>query len=397
MTQNTNPLDGIRVIDFSRVLAGPLCTMILGDLGADVIKVEHPAGGDDTRAWGPPFAGGHSAYYLAVNRNKRSLALDLKQPRGQQIARELIRDAQIVVENMRPGGMVTFGLDYDRMRQINPAIVYCSISGFGQDDTRPGYDFIIQALSGLMSITGPADGNAYKVGVAVSDVFTGLFAGNAIQAALRHAERTGQGQQIDMSLLESQVAALVNISSNVLISGQDAPRHGNAHPNIVPYQVFYAADQPFVIGVGNDRQFRRLCDLINRPTLADDPRFKTNPDRVHNRTALIDQLNAIFPTRPAAAWVTLCLEAGIPAGQINTVRDALNDARLVERGFIQTMTLDNETMVKLVDSPMHLSLTPTTMRHPPPGLGQHTDQILQDLLAYDPETLAELRRSNIIA
>lgn len=403
MTNTTQgALAGIRVLDFSRVLAGPFCTMMLGDLGADVIKIERPGIGDETRAWGPPWADEHktySAYFLCVNRNKRSLTLNLRSERGQHIARELAKNAHIIVENFKPGQMSGFGLDYAALSKINPALVYCSISGFGQDGPyrdRPGYDFVIQAMTGLMAITGPTDEQPYKVGVAVSDVFTALFACNAIQAALRHAEKTGQGQYIDMALYDSQLAALVNVSSNYLVSGNEAGRYGNQHANIVPYQTFQAADEPFVVAIGNDGQFAKLCAVIDRQDLASDPRFSTNPARVENRQILIDQLAQIFQHRPAEEWVNALVKAGVPAGPVNTVSGAINAPNTLARGMVETMVLSTGTSVDQVASPLNLSDTPTATRYPPPQLGEHTIQILRDELAMTEEQIEQLHVNGII-
>lgn len=388
-------LDGVRVLDFTRVLAGPFCTMLLADLGADVIKVEDPARGDDTRQWGPPWAAnGMSAYYLSVNRNKRSITLNLKTAEGQQIARQLARDSQIVVENFKPGGMASFGLGYEELSALNPALVYGSVTGFGQTGPyrdHPGYDFIIQAMSGLMSITGEVDGAPHKVGVAIADVFAGLFACSSLLAALRHAEKTGQGQHVDIALLDSQIAALVNIASNALISGQPPARYGNAHPSIVPYQTFMASDAEFALGVGNDRQFAALCRLIEHPEYADDPRFATNPARVANREVLVGLLNRVFITRPAAAWVDSLLALGIPAGRLNTVSDILDDPHIQARGLVQTIE-----DVPLIANPVQFSATPPEIRMPPPALGQHTDAVLMERLAMSEAEIAWLRASGVI-
>lgn len=392
-------LAGVRVLDFSRVLAGPVCTMLLGDLGADVIKVENPGTGDDTRQWGPPWLGDQSAYYLSVNRNKRSLTLNLKTPEGQHIARQLAAKSQIVVENFKVGQMAGFGLGYEELRAVNPALVYCSITGFGQTGPyadRPGYDFIIQAMSGLMSITGPADGEPYKVGVAVSDVFTGLFALSAILAALRHAERTGEGQYIDLALLDSQLAALVNVASNTLVSGRPAARFGNAHPNLVPYQIFQASDGAFTVGVGNDRQFAALCAIIGQPELAADLRFATNPARVTHRAELIPMLEAAFVRRTAAAWVEALLAAGVPTGPINDVAAILHDPQVQARGLIQTVTTAAGEALHLVGSPAQLSATPAGIRYPPPTLGQHTDEILQEVVGLDTAAIQHYREIGVI-
>jgi crotonobetainyl-CoA:carnitine CoA-transferase CaiB-like acyl-CoA transferase len=379
----TYPLSGIRVLDFSRVLAGPFCTMILGDLGAEVIKVENPDGGDETRTWGPPYAQTTpplSAYFCAVNRNKKSITLDLKNPQDQAIARRLAKQSHIVVENFKVGQMRSFGLDDDRLRKDNPALVYCSITGFGQTGLyrdHAGYDYVIQAMSGLMSITGETERSPVKVGVAVTDVFTGLFACTAILAALRHAEHTGQGQTIDMALFDSQLAALVNVASNVLISGKDAPRYGNQHPNIVPYQSFNAKDKAFVLTIGNDKQFRKLCDILHTPELAEHPDYATNPARVANREQLTHILGEIFRTQSADFWVTRCIEAGIPAGEINTVQDAVQHPHTESRQLIDVIHDVTGAAIPMITSPLRLSTTPPEIRYPPPQLGQHNDFIDQ--------------------
>lgn len=403
MTQSTKgALDGIRVLDFSRVLAGPLCTMMLGDLGADVIKVERPGSGDETRAWGPPWADAaeqYSAYFLCVNRNKRSISLDLRTQQGQQIAQQLAQNAHIVIENFRPGQMQQFNLDDATLRKDNPGLVYCSISGFGQDGPyrdRPGYDFVIQAMTGLMAITGPTDDIPYKVGVAVSDVFTALFACNAIQAALRHTEQTGQGQYIDMALYDSQLAALVNIGSNYLVSTQEPGRYGNQHANIVPYQTFQAADEQFVVAVGNDRQFSRLCQIIGDAELATDARFATNPARVTNRDALISILEAVFLTRKAEYWVNALLDVGVPAGPVNRVSAGLRIPNIQARGMIENIQLSDGTQVQQIASPLKMDRTPTVTRYPPPRLGEHTDEILRDELGLTASEIAQLHANEIV-
>lgn len=396
-------LSGIRVLDFTRVLAGPLCTMMLGDLGADVIKIENPTSGDETRTWGPPWAGDPekrmSAYFLCVNRNKRSLSLNLKSPEGQRIAQDLATNSHIIIENMKPGQMAKFGLDYEIVKEINPAAVYCSITGFGQTGLyheRPGYDFVIQGMSGLMAITGPPEDAPYKVGVAVSDVFTALYACNAIQAALRHAEKTGEGQYIDMALYDSQLAALVNISSNYLVSGQNPQRYGNQHANIVPYQAFKASDGEFVLAVGNDRQFTKLCDLLGHPEWANNPAYATNPMRVKNRETLIPRLQAEFIKRPVQAWVDDLLKLGIPAGPINSVEEALNDPHTESRHMIESVHLADGTLFHAVASPMHLIHTPPKTRLSPPELGQHTEEILHEILDLDAEAIQALKATHVI-
>ncbi len=396
-------LSGLRVLDFSRVLAGPFCTMLLADLGADVIKVEHLARGDDTRAWGPPWLGegddAQSAYFLSVNRNKRSLTLDIKTPGGQDLARRLAAKSHVVVENFKAGQMASFGLSYDDLRAINPALVYCSITGFGQTGPyrdRPGYDYVIQAMSGLMSITGPEDGPPYKVGVAISDVFAGLFAATSILAAVRHSERTGQGQSIDVALLDAQIAALVNVASNFLVSGQTPPRFGNQHPNIVPYQTFSASDGEFVVAVGNDGQFARLCAVIGRPDLRDDPRCATNPARVEHRAWLIPLLQAVFARRPAAEWVDRLLAAGIPAGPINTIPAALGDPHVAARGLVHEIDLQAGEVLRLIGPPVRMAPDAAEVRTPPPRLGEHTDEVLRDVLGLDAEAIAAYRAAGCI-
>ncbi|GAB4518592.1 MAG: CaiB/BaiF CoA-transferase family protein [Anaerolineae bacterium] len=396
----TSALTGIRVLDFTRVLAGPLCTMLLGDLGADVIKIENPGSGDDTRAWGPPYFGEMSAYFACVNRNKRSVTLNLKSPEGQALARQLAAQSHIVIENFKPGQMAGFGLGYDDLRGINPALVYCSITGFGQNGPyheRPGYDFVIQGMTGLMAITGPAEGEPYKVGVAVSDVFTALYTANAIQAALRHAEHTGQGQFIDMALFDSQLAALVNVASNYLASGHNPARYGNEHANIVPYQTFQGADGAFTVAVGNDRQFAQLCGIIGQPALCQDARFATNPARVQHRHLLIPLLQAVFALRPVADWVERLLGAGIPAGPINTVEAALNDPQTAARAMIEEGTLSDGQPYRVLASPLHLSATPAHTYRPPPRLGEHTGDILRERLHLDESMLHKLAEAGVIS
>lgn len=394
MTENA-ALSGVRVLDFTRVLAGPFCTMLLADMGADVIKVESLQG-DDTRQWGPPWyesAGEQvSAYYLSVNRNKRSIALNLKHPAGQKIAREVAAQSDIVVENLKPGGMSAFGLGYEDLRAIQPALVYASITGYGQQglySERPGYDFVIQAQSGLMSITGPETGEPYKMGVAISDVIAGLFAATSILAALRHAEKTGVGQHLDISLLDTSLAALVNIASGALVSNLPAERYGNAHPSIVPYQLFDAEDGPFALAVGNDRQYAAMCSVIGRPDLVTDARFAINPDRVANRDALIGILQTIFRTRKAEDWLDALLKAGVPAGPLNTVQAALHDPHVQARGIVQEVSFLDD-MLKMIGPVVGFSETPAEIRAAPPRLGEHTDTILQGI-GYGNEAIAQMR------
>jgi crotonobetainyl-CoA:carnitine CoA-transferase CaiB-like acyl-CoA transferase len=377
--------------------------MILGDFGADVIKIEQPALGDETRHWGPPWAGSGdsrlSAYYLSVNRNKRSLTLNLKDPEGQALARQLASKSDVVVENFKVGQMRSYGLDFESLRTANSGLIYCSITGYGQNGpyaSHPGYDYVIQGQSGLMSITGPVDGAPYKVGVAISDVVTGLFAANAIQAALHARRQIGQGQYIDISLLESQIAALVNVASNYLVSSEPPRRYGNAHANIVPYETFEAADGAFVLAVGNDGQFQRCCDIIGLPELAEDERFATNPARVANRAELIPILQHVFAIQSVQTWVESFRSAGIPAGEINTIPEALRHPQVQARGLVLTVTLDDGSDVELLGPAGQFSFTPPSIRRPPPTLGQHTDEILRDMLGLDDSTIESLRREGTV-
>jgi formyl-CoA transferase len=398
MTTEHHALAGVRVLDFSRILAGPFCTMLLADLGADVIKIEQPDSGDGTRQWGPPWyeTGDEqqSAYYLSINRNKRSVTLNLKTTAGRDLARQLAARSQVLVENFTVGQMVSFGLGYDDLRAINPALVYCSVTGFGQTGPyrdRPGYDYVIQAMSGLMSITGPEEGPPYKIGVAISDVIAGLFASSSILAALRHSERTSQGQQVDISLLDTQIAALVNVASNYLVSGQTPPRYGNQHPNIVPYQTFDASDGAFVLACGSDGQYAKLCALLDRPDLRDDPRFATNPARVANRALLVPILQDLFAQRPAAEWVEILLAAGIPAGPINTIPAILDDPHVQARGLVFS-----DHLLRLIGPPAQFSATPPQVRSLPPKLGEHTADVLREMLDLDDNALARLRADGVI-
>jgi formyl-CoA transferase len=387
------PLDGVMVLDFTRVLAGPFCTMLLGDLGAEVIKVE-PPDGDETRQWGPPFAAdGTSAYYLCANRNKRSITLNLKHPEAQRIARELADRAQVVVENFKPGGMARFGLDQAALRARKPALVYASITGYGQTGAyrdRPGYDFVIQAQSGLMAITGEVNGAPMKVGVAICDVIAGLFAAASILAALYGAQRTGIGRYLDIALLDTAAAALVNVAAGALISGDEPKRCGSAHPNIVPYQPFMASDRLFALAVGNDRQFRALCALIGHAEWAEDARFATNRARVVNREALIPLLEAVFAEKPAAVWIEACLAAGVPAGEVSTVGELLASEQIAARGLIREIDL-NGMAARILGSPVHLDGAPPPVRLPPPKLGADTDAVLRDKLGLSAAAVSRLR------
>jgi formyl-CoA transferase len=382
---NNQPLHGVRVLDLSRVLAGPYCTMVLGDLGADVIKVE-PPGGDETRAWGPPFAAGESAYYLCVNRNKRGIVVNLKTRAGQATLRELTMKSDVLVENFRPGTLARYGLDFETLRSDQPRLVYCSISGFGQTGPlreRPGYDFMIQAMGGLMSVTGDPHGEPMKVGVAAADLFAGQNAVIAILAALGARERTGEGQYIDIALFDSQLGWLANVASNYLISGNLPNRYGNAHANIVPYQSFAAADGWFALAVGNGRQFARVCELIGHPDWSSDGRFATNAARVTHRDELIAMLEPIFAVCRVDDWLSALEAADIPCGPINTLDKAFANPQVKAREMLITMEHPTIGELPLVGSPLKFSQTPVQYRRPPPRLGEHTHEILREILGKD--------------
>ncbi len=381
------PLQGIRVLDLSRVLAGPYCTMVLGDLGAEVIKVEPPEG-DETRGWGPPFAGGESAYYLCVNRNKRGMVVNLKTEDGKNILRELAMQSDVLVENFRPGTLEKFGLDYEALHELNPKLIYCSITGFGQTGSlrdKPGYDFMIQAMGGVMSITGEPEGEPMKAGVAIADLFAGQNAVIAILAALQARAMTGRGQHIDVSLFDSQLGWLANVASNYLISGNLPKRHGNAHPNIVPYQSFQASGGWFAIAVGNDRQFVRFCDVLGKPEIAMDKRFSTNSERVKNRDELIPLLKSIFVTRSASEWLDILEQAEIPCGPINNLEQVFSLPQVKEREMIVNMKHPTIGDLPLVGSPLKMSETPVEYRLPPPLMGEHTEEVLRELGYRDDE------------
>ncbi len=393
------PLEGVRILDLSRVLAGPYATMMLADLGADVIKVERPGVGDQTRAWGPPFAGGESAYYLAVNRNKRSLTLNLKDPRGRELLLELVKASDVLVENFRVGTMERLGLGYERLREVNPALIYCRITAYGPDGPyarRPGYDFILQAEGGIMSVTGPEEGPPYKVGVAWVDAFAAHELTIAVLAALRVRERTGRGQRVEVSLLEAVVVNMLNVASNYLVSGQIPRRYGNAHPNIVPYQVFQAADGYLALGVGDDAQWRRLCRAAGWEDLAADPRFATNPDRVRHRDELIPILEARIREKPLAHWLRILREADVSGGPINTLDRVFADPQVRHLGLVQEVPHPTAGTVPLVRSPFRFSETPVPIRRHPPLLGEHTEEILQELLGLSPEDVARLREEGVV-
>jgi crotonobetainyl-CoA:carnitine CoA-transferase CaiB-like acyl-CoA transferase len=414
-----NSLEGIRILDLSRVLAGPWCTQTLADLGADVIKIERPGAGDDTRGWGPPFLKDSSgsdtsdaAYYLGTNRNKRSVTCDIATPQGQALIRELVKTCDVFIENFKVGDMARYGLDYASLSQLQPRLVYCSVTGFGQTGPyreRAGYDYAVQGMGGLMSITGERDdlgGGPQKVGVAVADLFTGMYATVGILAALRHAEKTGQGQYVDMALLDTQVAMLANLGANYLVAGQKEGkvpgRSGNAHQNIVPYQVFEVAPASngvkdhLILAVGNDGQFAKFCAVAGQAELASDPRFAKNQDRVRHRDTLVPLLEAIFMTRRKSDWLSALEAAKVPCGAINNLAEVFADPHVRSRDMVTTWDHPASGAVELVSSPLKLSTTPVRKDFPPPLLGQHTQEVLQELLHLSAQDLDELRKQRII-
>ncbi len=397
-------LEGVRVLDLSRVLAGPWATQILGDFGAEIIKVEKPGVGDDTRGWGPPFLaraeGGHgdAAYYLAANRNKRSVTIDFAKPEGADLVRRLVPKCHILVENFKTGGLRKYGLDYDAVAKLNPAIVYCSITGFGHTGPyakRPGYDYIIQGMGGLMSLTGEPDGEPMKSAVAVADLFTGMYALSAILAALRHAERTGVGQHIDASLLDSQIATLANLGASYLVSGEKPVRLGNQHASIAPYQVLATKDGHIILAVGNDGQFRDFCTACGE-ALADDPRFATNEARVIHRADLTAALKPIMEKRTTAEWVAALEAAEVPCGPINTLDQVYADPHVIARGAVESVTRADGARVRLAANPLRMSATPPRTTRAPPLLGQDTDSVLSELLGADAAQCAAWRAAKIV-
>ncbi|WP_412526243.1 CaiB/BaiF CoA transferase family protein [Burkholderia lata] len=403
-------LSHIRVLDLTRVLAGPWCAQTLADFGADVIKVERPGAGDDTRHWGPPYLKdpdgadtAEAAYYLAANRNKRSVTVDIATPEGQQIVRELAAQSDVVLENYKVGQLKKYGLDYDSLRAVKPDLVYCSVTGFGQTGPyahRAGYDFIIQGIGGFMSITGERDGEPgggpQKAGVAIADLATGLYSTIAVLAALAHRDRTGEGQYIDMALLDVQVALLANMNTNFLASGKPPVRWGNAHPNIVPYQTFQTRDGWIIVAVGNDGQFRKFVEAGGRPELADDERFATNPSRVRHRDTLVPILAEMVKARDKADWIAALEAAGVPCGPINDLDEVFDNEQVVARGMQVSLPHPCGADAKLVRNPIRMSATPPDARTAPPLLGAQTDDVLRDMLGYDDAKIAALRAKQAI-
>ncbi|WDD94476.1 CoA transferase [Burkholderia sp. FERM BP-3421] len=403
-------LSHIRVLDLSRVLAGPWCAQTLADFGADVIKIERPGAGDDTRHWGPPYLKTpdgqdtrEAAYYLAANRNKRSVTVDIATPEGQRIIRELAAQSDVVLENYKAGQLSKYGLDYASLKALKPDLVYCSVTGFGQTGPyahRAGYDFIVQGLGGFMSITGERDGQPgggpQKAGVAIADLATGLYATIAVLSALAHRDRTGEGQHIDMALLDVQVALLANMNTNYLASGQAPTRWGNAHPNIVPYQTFQTRDGWIIVAVGNDGQFRKFVETGGRPELADDARFATNPERVRHRDALVPILEAMTRTLSRREWIDALEAAGVPCGPINSLDEVFANEQVVARGLEVELPHPSGANVRLVRNPIRMSGTPPEAKSAPPLLGEHTDAVLREVLGYDDAAIAALRAARAI-
>jgi len=393
------PLSDLRVVDLTRVLAGPYLGMMLGDMGGDVIKIEQPGSGDDTRSWGPPYVEGESTYYLAINRNKRSVTLNLKHPRARELLLKLVEQADILVENFKVGTMERLGLGYEQhLQELNPRLIYCSITGYGRDGPyaeRPGYDYMAQGMGGIASVTGEPDGEPMKYGVAIADLTTAMSGCAAILAALHHRDRTGRGQRVDVSLLETVVGWLVHLATDYLATGEPPKRFGNAHPSIVPYQLFRARDKYFALGAANDRQFRAFARVLGHPEWAEDPRFDTNSERVRNRPILITMVEQILARRTAAEWVDAMLAAGVPAAPINTVDEVFRDPQVLARDMLLEMPHPKLGTIKMAGIPYKLGDTPATARRHPPLLGEHTDEVLGQL-GLSPDELARLRREGAI-
>ncbi len=391
-------LAGIRILDLSRILAGPYCSMVLSDYGAEVIKVERPGEGDGTRQWGPPWVETESAYFLSVNRNKKSIELDLTKPKGLELAQRLAQKSDVLIENFKPGTAERLGLGYATLEAENPGLVYCSISGYGQTGPyrhRPGYDFMIQAQGGLMSITGPSDGEPHKVGVAIVDVSAGLFAATAILAALQSRNTTGTGQHIDVALLDAQIAWLANVAQNYLATGEPPIRHGNAHPNIVPYETFSTADGQLALAIGTSEQFERFCRTVDRPDLWANDRFQTNSQRVTHRKELVPELQRLFETRPTSEWLDMLTDASIPVGPINDIPAVLADPHVRARGMIQSVQHATLGKVDLVGPVAKFSDTPAAVRSAPPLLGADTEAVLTEVLGCTAVEIEELSNEGV--
>ena len=396
---NPGPLAGVRVLDLTRVLAGPYCTMFLGDLGAEVVKIEQPGVGDDTRGWGPPFVGGESAYFLCVNRNKQSLTVNLKSAEGISLVRQLAERADVLIENFRPGAMEQFELGYEQLQAANPKLIYASLSGFGADGpmaAMPGYDLIVQAWGGLMSITGSEESGPMKVGVAIIDLVAGLMLGKSIAAALYAREKNGVGQKLDTSLLEAEVAVLINAGSNYLVSGKVPGRWGNAHPTIVPYQSFQTEDSYLVIGVASEGIWQRFCVAIGKAEFAEDPRFQRNPDRVANREALIAILSELFRSRNNATWLELLRQAEVPCAPIQTIDQVFQSPQVLHRSMLVEVAHPTAGTVCMAGLPVKFSATPASVRLAPPLLGEHSGQVLSSWLGMSSDIIAKLKHKGVI-
>ncbi|MCP4038776.1 MAG: CoA transferase [bacterium] len=393
------PLNGFRVLDLSRILAGPTCTMLLGDQGADVIKVERPGVGDDTRTWGPPFAGGEAAYYLCCNRNKRSITVDLTKQQAAENVKEIAKVSDVFVENFKPGLMKRFGLDYATLRELNPRLIYCSISAYGQDGPyrdRPGYDMVLSAVGGLMYITGPRGGEACKVGVAATDVLTGVHSAGAITTALLWRERSGRGQFIDCSLLDVQVSGLANIASNYLVAGREARRWGTEHESIVPYQVFPTADRPIALAMANQKLWQIFCRIVGREEWLADPRFDSNPKRVEHREVLLPLCAEVLQEKTCSEWMELFVAASVPCGPVNDMEHLFADPQLNHRNMVTEVPHPTIGALRLCGPPIKYSETPGAITRHPPLLGEHTDEVLTEVLGYADERIASLRETGAI-
>ena len=406
--QTIGPLRGLRILDLTRILAGPTCTQLLGDLGADVIKIERPGAGDDTRKWGPPYVKdsngedtSESAYYLSSNRNKRSVTVDIAKTAGVDLLKRMLRHCDVLVHNFKVGGLEKYELGYDDLKAEFPSLVYCAITGFGQTGPyapRAGYDFLAQGLGGIMSLTGEPTGEPVKVGVGIADVMCGMYASNAILAALRHRDKTGEGQMIDVALLDTQIAWLVNEATNYFLSGEIPLRRGNAHPNIVPYQVFPTLDGYFILAVGNDRQFAKFCDFAGKAELASDSRFITNEQRLHNREDLANEIRELTVTKTSGEWIDSLSALGVPSGAVSNLEQTFKDPHVLHRGMRISMphALAGSSSVDLLGNPLKLSKTPVTYRKAPPVMGADTDEVLEELLGIDAAGRQALRDDELI-
>ncbi|MEM7173575.1 MAG: CaiB/BaiF CoA-transferase family protein [Pseudomonadota bacterium] len=406
--KSTSPLAGLRVFDLTRILAGPTCTQLLGDLGADVIKIERAGQGDDTRRWGPPYLKDkegndtqQSAYFLCTNRNKRSFSLDIAKPEGQALAKKIIAKCDILVENFKVGGLAKYGLSYDDLKNEFPQLIYCSVTGFGQDGpyaARAGYDYLAQGMGGIMSLTGETNGSPMKVGVGIADVMCGMYASSAILSAIYHRDKTGRGQHIDMALLDTQVSWLINEGLNYLTSGEVPRRQADEHPNIVPYKVMPVADGHVIFAVGNDSQFRKFCQFAGIAEVADDPRYTTNSNRVKNRQALYDYLPKITKLKTQSEWLEGLAALGVPAGPVNNLQQVFDDPQVRHRQMQIEMPFEESATgkVSLIGNPIKFSETKVSYRRPPPRLGEHTDEILDELLKLEPAEVAEMKAREII-